>query len=473
MSRDDARFQSTHPNAPASGCSDPEQVMTIVYPDDLAGQCVALYPGLMLGRSPDDGVTSIFHPTISRRHAAVSSGLGGLLCLADLSSRNGTRVNGKQPKLPVPLAAQSVVRLGDVLGIIDQRGEGRFGDDPVLPGTSNRIVQLRQELARAASDPAPLLIIGETGTGKERLAKEVHARSERTGPYLALNCAELSPQLVESELFGHERGAFTGAVAAKTGVFVAAHGGTLFLDEIGELPLDLQAKLLRALQEGEVRPVGSTKTVRVDVRIVAATNRDLPALVEQNQFRRDLYARLSLWELRLPPLRERRQDILPWAKLLLSVWNAERDTATQFQLLPDAAERVLLHDWLDNLRGLNRMVHRLGSLALERPFSLRALIEALPELAQPSDTLSADDEGAAVPEGAPAGMRQATGSTVPPQPAHTPAPAAPRPSREEFLALYESLGRSVRATAKHLGKDRRQIYRWLEAFGIARDPEAD
>jgi DNA-binding NtrC family response regulator len=465
MSRDSG-FQSTHPNAPASGFSGSEQVLTVVYPRELAGQSLSLFPGLTLGRAPESDVASILHPTISRRHAEVRPGLGGLLCLSDLGSRNGTFVNGKRPEIPIPLSEQSVVRLGDVLAVVDGRSHSGFADDPVLPGASVRIQQTRSELARAALDPAPVLIIGETGTGKERLAREVHRRSGRAGPYLALSCAELSPQLVESELFGHERGAFTGATSAKTGLFQAAQGGTLFLDEIGELPLELQAKLLRVLQEGEVRPVGGTKVISVDVRVVAATNRDLPELVAREQFRRDLYARLALWELRLPPLRERRQDLLDWVKLLLSMWNQERGSRAELELLPDAAERVLLYDWLDNLRGLDRMVHRLGSLGSDRPFSLRALLEALPEL------------GASAALGttsAPATSGNAHSSTAPPRDAEAMAPAASRerPSREEFLAAYEASGRSVRAMSKHFGKDRRQIYRWLESFGIARDPQQD
>ena len=455
MSPDGTGYQSTDPSLPQSGYSEAALALLIVHPESLSGLRIALTPGLILGRAPEPSVASIFHPTISRHHAEVRAGGAGGLCLVDLSSRNGSSVNGVRATSPEPLAPQSLVRLGDVLGVVDYSADGAFDADPVLPGTSLRILQARAELARAAPDRAPVLITGETGTGKERVARDIHRRSERSGPYLALNCAELSPQLVESELFGHERGAFTGAASAKAGLFAAADGGTLFLDEIGELNLELQAKLLRAIQEGEVRPVGGTRTVPVNVRVVAATNRDLPALVAHNLFRRDLYARLALWEIHLPPLRERRQDILPWSERLLRLWNFERSANAHFSLLPDAAERVLLHPWLDNLRGLDRLVHRLGSLGLDRPFSLRALIDSLPELG--------------------------AGSTPPPAGASSSPPAADgqrstatpdgreRPSREAFLSAYERCGRSVRATSKHFGRDRRQIYRWLEAFGIARE----
>jgi transcriptional regulator with PAS, ATPase and Fis domain len=450
-------FQATDPQGPASGDVAREQQLSLVFPETLAAQRFALRPGLTIGRSPDADVVCVFHATVSRRHAKVSSGMGGVLCLQDLDSRNGTKVNGQRFELPTPLSAQSVVRLGDVLAVVDDAPLGDFDPQSPLPGAGSRMARLRSVLERAASDPAPVLIVGETGTGKERLAREVHRRSGRRGPFVALNCAELSPQLIESQLFGHERGAFTGASVAQPGLFVAANGGTLFLDELGELPLDLQPKLLRALQEGEVRPVGSVQARTVNVRVVAATNRRLPELVEREAFRRDLFARLSLWELALPPLRERRQDILPWFAQLLTAWNRERGACVQLQLLADAAEVILLHDWLDNLRGLSRLVHRLASFEPATPLGLSALRDAMPELFR---------------EGPPhfASPRPATGDTAPPQ-ADEPDKFRSRPSREELLAVYEATGCSVRATSKHFGKDRRQIYRWLDSFGIPRERE--
>jgi DNA-binding NtrC family response regulator len=453
-------FQATEPQGPTSEWMSSARELTVVYPEDFPHFSVALRPGLTLGRSPEPDVACIFHSSISRRHAELQTGLGSILCLHDLGSRNGTRVEGERHELPVPLSVQSLVRLGDVLAVVDETSNGSFGDDPVLPGASAKMARLRALLERAAPDPAPVLLIGETGTGKERLAREVHRRSSRTGPFVALNCAELSPQLIESQLFGHERGAFTGASAAQPGLFVAAQGGTLFLDELGELPLDLQPKLLRVLQESEVRAVGSVHARKVDVRVVAATNRDLPVLVEAEQFRRDLYARLSLWELRLPPLRERRQDILPWVRVLLAAWNRERGSRAELVFLPDAAERILLHHWRDNLRGLDRLVHRLASMNPDRPIGLRGLVDALPELAS---TLTSSPPGE---------------SSLPPRETSPPPVMAndtgqKRPTREELMAIYAGNGFSVRATAKHFGKDRRQIYRWLEAFGIPREPERD
>ena len=170
--------------------------------------------------------------------------------------------------------------------------------------------EVLEQVAQVAPTDAAVLLLGETGTGKELLARAIHARSRRSdGPFIKVNCAALPPSLVESELFGHEKGAFTGATSAKLGRFELADGGTLFLDEIGEIPPEVQVKLLRVLQDGEFERVGGTRTRKVDVRIVAATNRDLERAIAEGGFREDLYYRLSVFPIRLPPLRERREDI--------------------------------------------------------------------------------------------------------------------------------------------------------------------
>ncbi|HEX6765645.1 MAG TPA: sigma 54-interacting transcriptional regulator, partial [Polyangiaceae bacterium] len=440
--------------------SEPELEAVVVHPPEVSGARFPLRPELVFGRVPDSGAACIPHATISRQHAKIRAGLGGVLCLEDLGSRNGTKLNGKPPGLPLPVLPQTLIRLGDVHLVVDLRSERGFEDDEVLRGASALMADARERLERAAPTAAPVLVFGETGTGKERVASELHRRSARKGAYVALNSAELSPQLVESQLFGHERGAFTGAAAAKSGLFAAADGGTLFFDEIGELPLDLQPKLLRVLQEGELRRVGGTTTERVDVRIVAATNRDLPALVEAGAFRRDLYARLAFHEIRLPPLRERRRDLVAWLSLLWKKHSEELGVASELLFAPDAVERILLHDWRDNLRGLDRLVHQVAGLVPAGPVSLRALVQNLPELGPPSSS-NRPEAAHATPIPAPSDHDRIAPAAAP----------RPSPSREELLRVYEANGRSVRATAKHFGRERRQIYRWLDRFGIPREEE--
>jgi DNA-binding NtrC family response regulator len=231
------------------------------------------------------------------------------------------------------------------------------------------VLRLRSQLARAAPDVSPALIIGETGTGKESIARELHRLSGRKGDFVAVNCATFGEQLIESQLFGHVKGAFTGATTDQEGLFVAAQGGTLFLDEIGEMPLELQPKLLRAIQEREIRAVGSTRNVKVDVRIVAATHRDLVERARLGTFRQDLYARLALWQLQVPALRERRADVVRWARFLHAVWCEERKLSSDpgLDLHPDAAEALALLAWPENLRGMNRLVHEVAVLRLREP----------------------------------------------------------------------------------------------------------
>jgi transcriptional regulator with GAF, ATPase, and Fis domain len=417
-----------------------------------------LAPGLTIGREqpPEgDGTDSaelerfaqLAHATVSRRHCTIH-GPPGLPILTELGSRNGTKVNGVPLTNPQALMPQSVVRLGSVLGVVDEQSPPAPPPTPALPGITPAMVRAREALERAVTSSAPVVVLGDTGTGKERVAAEIHRRSERKGPYVKFSCAELARELVESQLFGHERGAFTGAATSQPGLFAAADQGTLFLDEVGELPLDLQAKLLRVLQEGEVRPLGSLATRRVNVRVVAATNRDLRADVERGAFRRDLYARLSFFEIRLPPLRARRQDLLWWIQILCANFAAANAAPTvDLKIHPDAAELLLLHGWPENLRGLDRFVHRVLSSG-ESVVGRRVLAALMPEIA-----------GDSSPPLAPSGEVSSPGSD---------APAFERPSRAEFLGIYEATGRSVRATSKHFGKDRRQIYRWLELFGIPR-----
>ncbi|WP_437689833.1 sigma 54-interacting transcriptional regulator [Sorangium sp. So ce176] len=237
-----------------------------------------------------------------------------------------------------------------------------------------RVVELARRVAQV---DATVLVTGESGTGKERVARLVHdASSSRAarGPLLAINCAAIPEPLIESELFGHARGAFTGATRDRAGIFEAAAGGTLFLDEVGELPAGAQVKLLRALQAREVRRVGENRSRPVDVRVVAATNRELAAEVSAGRFRKDLYYRLKVVELRLPPLRERREDVLPLARGLLAQ-AAARMKRPAPRLSPGAADRLVRYAWPGNVRELENAMERAVALAEGR----RIEAEDLPE----------------------------------------------------------------------------------------------
>jgi DNA-binding NtrC family response regulator len=235
----------------------------------------------------------------------------------------------------------------------------RLGDSTLL-GQSPAMTRLRNEIARLAPIPSTVLILGESGTGKELVARELHRLGPHpTGPFIAINCAALPEHLVESELFGHERGAFTGAVTTRKGAFEAAEGGTLLLDEVGELPAAVQAKLLRVLEQRQVVRVGSTQPIPVEVRIIAATHRDLAAAAAEGSFREDLLYRLNAHPLRVPPLRERREDVVALAERFLE------ETCRRFRVLPkrlsdEVHERLAGYDWRrNNVRELRNLIERL------------------------------------------------------------------------------------------------------------------
>lgn len=220
----------------------------------------------------------------------------------------------------------------------------------------------RRALDRIAAVPLSVLILGETGTGKELAARHVHRHSrQHGGPFVAVNCAAIPGHLAESELFGHVKGAFTGAHRGHTGAFARADGGTLFLDEVGELPPDVQAKLLRVLETGHIAPIGSERDVPVEVRLVSATHRNLAGMVAKGSFREDLLHRLGVVTVELPPLRERLEDI----PLLLEhfVAEANRRFGTRAQLAPDCARAAMKRDWPGNVRGLRNAVFRAAALA--------------------------------------------------------------------------------------------------------------
>ena len=244
-------------------------------------------------------------------------------------------------------------------------GDGRQEQDPELVGHSPAIIGVMKTVARVAPSQASVLVFGETGTGKELVARTVHRYSERgRGKFVAVNCSALAEGLLESELFGHVRGAFTGAQTARPGLFREADHGTLFLDEIGDISPALQSRLLRVLQEQEIVPVGSETPVRVDVRVIAATHRDLPALVREGRFREDLYYRLNVVTIMLPPLRERRQDIPVLIDDFLRRLGARHERGP-VAVDPEAQRALLAYDWPGNVRELLNVLERALVLAAQ------------------------------------------------------------------------------------------------------------
>ncbi len=237
------------------------------------------------------------------------------------------------------------------------RGKSVFDFSGVL-GSSPRIREIFQLLEMVAPSEATVLLLGETGTGKELVAQAIHRNSPRAaGPFVVVNCATLPENLLESELFGHERGSFTGATVRKDGRFWVAHHGTVFLDEIGELTLPIQAKILRVLQAREFEPVGSNRTQKVDVRIITATNRDLEKMVREGRFRDDLYYRLNVFPLVLPPLRERLEDLPVLADFFLKRYG-EKNRRAAITLAPEALQTFRRYPWPGNIRELENAIER-------------------------------------------------------------------------------------------------------------------
>jgi len=247
-------------------------------------------------------------------------------------------------------------------------------------GSSEVMARLLNDVDRVAITDASVLILGETGTGKELIAAAIHKASRRAGkPLIRVNCAALPASLIESELFGHEKGAFTGATAKRNGRFYLANGGTIFLDEVGELPLELQAKLLRVLQEREFEPVGSSQTIKVDVRVIAATNRDLEKSVAAGQFREDLYYRLNVFPLTVPPLRDRREDIGQLANAFLK--RASRKFGRTIEpFSAKAIGRLMSYNWPGNIRELQNVIERSVIVAEDRRANLERALSPLPSV---------------------------------------------------------------------------------------------
>ncbi len=382
-------------------------------------------------------------PRLSASHARVAR-VAGQWVLEDSESKNGTRVNGVA-------VTRAVLRTGDSVemgGTLWQYAEELDTDedpgdldsatlDAAPRGFASVVASVEQSLSQlrtvARTSAVPILLTGESGTGKELAARAVHELSERKGRFVAVNCGAIPDALVESELFGHRRGAFSGATEDRAGFVRSADGGTLLLDEIGDLPSSAQATLLRVLQEHEVVPIGATTPVPVDIRVVAATHQRLDEMAETGDFRKDLLARLRGFEIELPPLRDRRPDLgLIVSDLLGRLASAH---ASDVELALDAARALVAYDWPLNARELEQAL----SVALGLSDGVCIELGHLPPqvrkaLTQRKREPVLGDEDAAL--------------------------------RERLTTLLREHGGNVSAVARAMGKDRKQIRRWIERFRI-------
>jgi DNA-binding NtrC family response regulator len=378
----------------------------------------------------------------------------GTWFVEDANSKNGTHLNGA-PVTRSPLADSDVLEAGHTIFVFRGRqvvmgagsGEVESSRLPVpAPGLRTLVPELAEQFSRlmqVARSSVSVVVHGETGTGKELVARAVHLLSGRSGPFVAVNCGALTETLAQSELFGHKKGAFSGANEDRPGYFRTADRGTLFLDEVGDLPSSLQPVLLRALQEREVVPVGATNPVSVDIRLVAATHRDLDALVDESKFRSDLLARLAGFTLTLPPLRERREEIGLIVADLLERRHPERAHEVRFAL--DAARALFLYGWPLNVRELEKCLD--AAVVLARPDPIKVV-----HLPDP--------------------LRHVVRSQPPPKPEED-VEADARPlnetelrHKEELAGLLRAHGGNVSAVARALGKARMQVQRWLRRYGL-------
>ncbi|MCB9592585.1 MAG: sigma 54-interacting transcriptional regulator [Sandaracinaceae bacterium] len=388
-----------------------------------------------VGRSRSVTQLTLKDPRASRRHA-VFMALGPESARVEDVSSNGTFVNGERIEGAAQVGDGDLVRVGDSFLLVRVASTQPVRDARItaLTGMHDSMRALRHTIMSVAPTEAKVLVIGETGTGKELVARAIHEHSRRRGRFVAVNCGAIPESLAESQLFGHVAGAFTGARSAHVGFMRAADGGTLFLDEIGELSPILQPKLLRALEEQRVTPVGSTEAVPVDIRLVAATHRELLEEVDAGRFRGDLYARIAGYLVHTVPLRRRPEDVLPLLRHTLPEGSPP--------LSPDLVEALLLHRFRFNVRELKEIVTQLAIDGAGAPKLTRQMIAHR--------------------------LEHHTASEPPPPRA---APASedkrPIPSRDELSALVDKHGGNVSRIARELRRSRRQIYRYLERYGIS------
>jgi len=352
--------RSTKPARPGPGPS-PQIEVRVVREAGVAASRQSIIEGdvLRIG-SHDSNDVVLADPLVSRLHCQIRNHPKGWR-LVDTSSLNGTRVGGISVRDADLMLPQCTIAIGDSTlevralssGAPDSSGSPAYG---ALYGVAPAMRRLFERLERIAKAPSDVLIEGESGTGKELIAAELVRRSGRADkPFIIVDCGAIAPNLVESELFGHARGAFTGAERARSGAFEGAEGGTVFLDEIGELPLEMQPKLLRALAAREVRRLGENETRRIDVRVIAATNRRLEGEVNRGKFREDLYFRLSVLRVDVPPLRERIEDL----SLLIGAFLEQLGATEKLALFtPEVLEAMRQHAWPGNVRELRNYVER-------------------------------------------------------------------------------------------------------------------
>jgi transcriptional regulator with AAA-type ATPase domain len=396
---------------------------------------------LIIGRDAECAVC-LSGSDVSRRHAALRRvGSQARTAIVDLGSRNGVRVNGR-PVSSVELGTGDIVRVGGWVGVVSAV-PGEFGE--IAPGLwgGGTLAAALASLQKAAASDLPIILEGETGTGKEVVTRVLHRWSGRPGPLVAVNCAALPEGLAEGELFGYRRGAFTGADRSSTGLFRSAEGGTLLLDEVADLPLPLQAKLLRVLEQKEVQPLGETRPVSIDVRIVVACQQPLMHEVRAGRFRADLVARLDGLTVHLPPLRQRKQDILPLFCRLLGEVGHGRCPSVDSAFV----ERLCLHDWPFNVRELVLLARRLWTLHGSEP---ALLARHLPERIGQQSAAS-DRRGDETPSSNSAALVAEA--------------ALPVDLPALMVALRASGGNVARASAM-LGITRQRAYRLMEGQGV-------
>ncbi len=328
----------------------------VVEPIGGSPRTILLEPGVYTIGTGKEANVRVADPHVSRAHLKLVVSLDGV-SIEDLGSSNGTWISDVSIRA-VMVTMTTQVMIGRTplrIEILDDQERRSFGE---AVGECTKIAEVFQHLAKLAPTDLTVTLIGETGTGKDVLARALHAGSTRAAlPFVVFDCGAVAPNLIESELFGHVKGAFTGAVAERKGIFEQGHNGTVFLDEIGELPLELQPRLLRVLEQRTVRRVGGTKDTAVDVRVIAATNRDLEQQIEDHKFRQDLYFRLNAAVVHVPPLRERLEDMAILVRSMLD------DVGKPLAVADSALETLRAHDWPGNVRELRNVVTTAAALA--------------------------------------------------------------------------------------------------------------